>query len=68
MLPKRKRRPVIRCTLRSKVRFRSAAKARQAMREHRNADVPLFIYQCPACGGWHVTSSPPRNGGEAVTG
>lgn len=52
----------LRCTHGSKVAYRSAAKARQAARKHRHADVPLFVYQCRNCGGWHITSEPQKDG------
>jgi hypothetical protein len=43
--------------------YRSAAKARQAIRLRKSLDVPLHIYECPRCGYWHITSQPQRNGG-----
>jgi rubrerythrin len=53
----------VRCLRRngiSTAMFRSAAKARQAIRDRKSADVPLYIYQCPRCGYWHITSQPQR--------
>lgn len=38
--------------------YRSPAKARQAIRQHRNAAVRLYVYRCPRCGYWHLTSRP----------
>jgi len=58
-----KRRQEERCSHGPKIRFRSQAKARQAMREHRHAGTPLFIYECPNCRGWHITSLPQRPAG-----
>ena len=40
--------------------YRSAAKARQAIREKNGSTVPLYVYQCPRCGYWHITSQPQR--------
>ncbi len=63
-MPKRDRRKHTepRCSHGTKIRFRSAAKARQARLEHRRV-AALFIYECPNCGGWHLTSHPqPKDG------
>lgn len=57
-----KRRAEERCTHGPKIRFRSQAKARQAMLQHRHS-AQLFIYECPYCRGWHITSWPTRTGG-----
>lgn len=45
--------------------YRSPAKARQAIRQHRNRTVRLYVYRCPDCGFWHITSQPQpdANGG-----
>ncbi len=42
--------------------YRSAAKARQAIRRH-SADAKLSVYLCPVCGSWHLTSAPQPKGG-----
>jgi len=55
-----KRRQEERCTHGPKIRFRSRAKARQAMLLHRHAARPLRVYECPRCSGWHVTSEAKR--------
>lgn len=41
-----------------KASYRSAAKARRAIREHRHRDARLYVYECPRCGFWHFTSRP----------
>jgi hypothetical protein len=41
-----------------KASYRSSAKARRAIRDHRHRDVPLYVYECPRCGLWHITSRP----------
>jgi hypothetical protein len=46
----------------SKSMFRSPAKARQAIRNRKSPDVPLYVYECRHCGFWHITSQPPRPG------
>jgi hypothetical protein len=43
--------------------YRSAAKARQAIRDQNGTGVPLYVYQCQRCGLWHITSQPQRKGG-----
>ena len=58
-----KRRPETRCTHGSKIRFRSQAKARQAALQHRHNTARLYVYECPNCGGWHITSQPQPKGG-----
>lgn len=50
-----KRRHEQRCSHGPKIRFRSQAKARQAMLKHRNVVGKLSVYQCPNCEGWHIT-------------
>ncbi len=52
-----------RCSHGPKVRFRSPAKARQAMRKHRHSPEKLYVYRCPNCRGWHITSVPQPKGG-----
>lgn len=47
--------------------YRSEAKARRAIRLSRGGRPSqltgreLFAYQCPTCGGWHLSSTPPRS-------
>ena len=41
-----------------KPRFDGAEKARAAaIPASKRARVPLSYYECPACGGWHLTKS-----------
>jgi hypothetical protein len=46
----------------TKASYRSRAKARQAIRDHRpDPNRPkLYVYECRHCGLWHLTSQPPR--------
>jgi hypothetical protein len=44
----------------SKALYRSAAKARQAIRHHKSRDASLYVYECRRCGFWHITSQPQR--------
>jgi len=44
-----------------RIRYSSPAKANRARRKGRGAaGVPLRVYQCPRCSGWHVTSESKR--------
>jgi len=56
--------PEQRCSHGPKIRFRSQAKARQAMLKHRHSPAKLHVYKCPNCDGWHITSQPkqPKGG------
>jgi hypothetical protein len=48
-------------TGRSKITYRSRAKAEQArVRMKGRAQLTVFSYECPHCGGWHVSKTPPR--------
>ena len=40
-----------------KIRYESRAKALRYIERH-YAEVPLSVYKCPYCGGWHLTSHP----------
>jgi hypothetical protein len=42
----------------AKSAYRSAAKARQAIRANMSRNAPLYVYQCPRCNYWHLTSKP----------
>ena len=37
--------------------YRSVAKAKPAISDHKSPGVALNAYQCPRCGLWHVTSN-----------
>jgi len=48
-----------------KLAYRSQAKARQAIVQQKpTATAPLYQYQCPRCGLWHLTSAPQRKPAE----
>ena len=57
-----------------KVRYRNRNAAIAGIDLHRyrfrqfygRAGPPLWCYRCRHCGGWHMTSSPPRENGQAA--
>jgi hypothetical protein len=47
-----------------KTTYRSAAKARRAILKQRGrAGIPLYVYCCPKCELFHITSQPQTKGG-----
>lgn len=39
-----------------KVRYQEAGEARGVLNRRQSLEtVPLFLYRCPACDGWHIT-------------
>ena len=42
-----------------KKRYSTKARAKQAASRHSKASgIELYVYKCPTCGFWHMTSQP----------